>query len=890
MNIGDLFLQLLADGSKLTPSVQKEAAKAGDEGAKTLGQRLAGGLKTNGLKVFGAAASAAFAVATAGALKLTEVQARFRSETGASADEAKAAAKTINAIAGRERAALEDVADAAISVRRNLGATGKDADDLTARFVRFARVTKQDAAGAVADFDDILDAWNIPAAQSGEIMDKLIVSGQKYGGVIADDQKALAAMAPQLKALNLNLDDGIALLDLFKSSGLDAASIPKALNSAIQKLDGRPLEDFIAELAGIEDPGKRAQRAIEIFGSKAGVGLANAIKPGMTSLDDFAISADEAKGSVDKAADALDSTPWAKFQIFLSEASAGLRGLGDDFGPLLTGLASLGTLLGSQLSKQLLEAGKAAGGALIDGIGTATGAAGTIIGNLVANILDPTNPLLGNPVRRAALATGALFSRTFALATKLADGVAAAVNAIPGVGAVKAGAAKLGTFLGTTAGKAFSLAFLAAVVLLVVDTYNRIKTEIAQQTQGIAESVGNGLKTATDAQLEIQRQALKTGMDELAKQAYAGNFLALDPLKDIVAQYNRVQTELNDRAALAARVQEAQLRAAKDGTMRAAEDLVDVLPTALEKGQALARAAAEEWLRKPIGERLVLIGHDARQAGAQAALQLADGLRSARANIGSALEQLKEDMKNKLTPKAEVGLRIGQLFSKTLARGLKDSDPVIKAQAKATRALIEDQLIETIKAGGVAGQKIQEELEKKLHSKDPAIKAQAQRTKSVIDEALKAEPGKNPGDVIGDQLAKDLAAANTQLGKAAYSLGRTIARNLIRGVQGTGVSVPSTNTRYAGKALPEYASGTGYVPFDQLAVIHRGEIVVPEAPAAAIRAGDAVLSGVAGSPRGGDTYHNTWVMPEPTRDPWEVLERTSRYARWGRLKSGPSDV
>src|ERR1051325_1331871 len=113
-NIGDLILRLLADGDELQPSVEKAAAEAGDAGAKTLGQKLSGGLKTNGLKAFGVLASAAFGIATKGALQLEEVQSRITAETGASADEAKATAKVINKVAGDERMSLEAVSDLAI--------------------------------------------------------------------------------------------------------------------------------------------------------------------------------------------------------------------------------------------------------------------------------------------------------------------------------------------------------------------------------------------------------------------------------------------------------------------------------------------------------------------------------------------------------------------------------------------------------------------------------------------------------------------------------------------------------------------------------------------------------------------------------------------------------
>lgn len=857
-------MTLLADGSKLTPSVQKEAAKAGDEGAKTLGQKLSGGLKTEGVRIFGAVASAAFGLATKGALELENATARFRAETGASADEAAAAGKVINKVAGDERLSLEAVTDIAIKVRRDLGAIGDEADDLTADIARFARVTRQDGAGAVSDIDDLVDAWALSLKDVRPLLDKLVVSGQKWGGSIEADQKALAAMAPQLKAFNLGIDDGIALLDLFKASGLDAATIPRALNSAIQKLDGRPLQDFIKELAGIEDPGERAQRAIEVFGARAGAQLANAIKPGMDSLEDFKITTEESIGAVDKAADDLDSTISGKIQKFFSQVGAGVRGFGSDFGTAATAIASLGSLLATL-----------GGGKLLKGLANVT-----------------LRPLAGLGIRIATF-VGAEMAGSAAVSS-LGSNFAAGLGKIPGVSSVKAAISKTGAALGTPLGKAIGITTAIVFVTWFVDELNKQRDEVAGQAKSIGDAVGDQIEHGTTAQLEQTAAALKTGMDAIVAETKTGflqmaNPQQLDALRALVEQYNAVQTELNKRAALSAAVAETEMRNAVPGAAQAAQDLADELPTALEKNAARTAGAAAAWARKPIGEQLVLIGHDARQRGAEAALALASGLRSARANIGSALDQLREDMKSRLTPKAEVGLRIGQLFSKTLAKGLKDSDPVIKAQAEGTRALIEDQLIETIKAGGEAGKKIQEELERKLKSKDPDVRRQAERTKSVIDAALKDQPPKTPGEKIAQDLARDVANGEGPVGRAAYRLGTSIARNLLRGVAGTGASVPSVTgsggvTYSSGKinAIGNYDEGSWRIRGDQLALIHDREIVVPAAEADAIRAGTASIGAM--QPAVATAAPPITFVTPPAKDRnamLEALETARRYRDFG---------
>jgi hypothetical protein len=140
-------------------------------------------------------------------------------------------------------------------------------------------------------------------------MDKLVASHQKYGGSIEENQQSLATLAPQLKALNVDVDGAIGLLNLFAASGLDSSKATAALNTAVAKLKpGQSLDDLIAKISAIEDPTQRAKAAIDVFGARGGVALANALKPGVTGLKDFEVSAGDASGAVKKASDQIDSS------------------------------------------------------------------------------------------------------------------------------------------------------------------------------------------------------------------------------------------------------------------------------------------------------------------------------------------------------------------------------------------------------------------------------------------------------------------------------------------------------------------------------------------------------------------------------------------------------
>jgi phage-related minor tail protein len=696
VNIGDLIFSLIADGSKLEADVQKSAQKAGDAGAKTLGQRLSSGFRTEGVKAFGLAASGVLAIATKGALELEDATARYRAETGATADEAEAAGKAINRTAGDQRVSLQSVTDAAIAVRQNLGLTGAAAATATDDFVEFARVTRQDATGAVHAFDDILDAYGLTADKTRGIQDKLLVSVQKFGGSIVDDQAALAAMAPQLKALNLGLDDGIGLLNLFAVSGLDASAGQKALNQAIAKLPkGETIDQFIKRLSAVKDDGERARLAMEVFGKKAGAGLANAIKPGRDSLDAFKVSQDEANGAVDKGADALDSTFGAFVQKKISQAGAKIREFGASFGPALTGAASLSTLvgtlfpgIGSKLAGGLKGlAGKFAaairGAFASSAVSAASTAGGEIVGNLTAKQIEKR------------------------LAGKAATGIAQGLIGAGESAAVAGATAGLGATIAAALGAAFAIALPLIFAKVIADGLEAQKKDLSDKVD----------KFATDATLEGLTKARDAIQKQLDSQTFFGIPIELvnerSGPNSLDNQLKKINDEIARRSGATPGAAGAALGAGEPTVTAGAEKMVSGVPGAVDDAAAEATAAAT----KLPGE-------------------MASGILAEQAKVGDAMDALKNQIANEKTPAQQAAYDIGNLVGKTLAKALRDKRPGVKDAANAVRDTAEAELKKFIANGGHIGKKAMEQLVAAEHSKDPAVRAQAHRTRSIIEQGI----------------------------------------------------------------------------------------------------------------------------------------------------------
>lgn len=520
-SIFDVFGRLLLDDKQF----QADAEKAGDQAGLTVGKRMSMALKSVGAKVIGGALATGFGLAAKGAVELENAVASFQAATGASAQEAQAAGKVINRVAGEERTSLEAVTEAAIRVKRDLGATGDTAALLTKQFVRFARVTRQDAAGAVSAYDDILDSWGLTASDAVGIMDKLLVSQQRFGGEITETQQTLAALAPAMRAANLTIDDGIALLGLFGAKGLDAGQASAAFAKALTKVKSpEELKAAIADISNTQDSFQRAAKAADLFGAKAGAKLANAL--GGANLDDYAISVADAAGAVDKAADVLDNTFSGRIAKALSVAGAQLREFGAGFGPALTGLAALASLAGT------LGGGKLVGG-LAKGVTKGGGLLKTKLLQVIMNAIIPAQ-IAGASVGEAASA-----------------GVAEGMSGSKAKRLIGTASDKLGTFAGSALGKALSVAFAAVALVELVKTYSDVTEAIRHQTEELAAKTATFTQEATTDALMQARQGVAEDLARMGHDPIA-EALGLSARKSVEDTLGQLDAEIAKRTAATA--------------------------------------------------------------------------------------------------------------------------------------------------------------------------------------------------------------------------------------------------------------------------------------------------------------------------------------------------
>jgi hypothetical protein len=375
-----------------TGTFEVDAAKLADSAGATMSSKLSSKLKSAISAGIGALAGAGLSMALTGANQLDDATKQLQADTGMTAAAAKLAEHSIAGMYQNNLQGFDEIGAAMAAVHNDLGLVGAAADAATQQFLTFATASGQNAADAVAAVRGDLDAWNLTAADAGPLMDKLIASHEKFGIVVTADQAALQTLAPAMQAANMSVDDGIALLNLFQTAGISMSRVSLALATAIKQLKpGESLNDLIATLSAIDDPTLRAQAAIKDFGAISGVKLAQAIKPGMTSLADMTASLGDTAGASQKADDAIRSAFGNQAVLLLHDFQGALADMATSLGTSSDAILMAAALLGPKLATGILSGFGAAAGLLVPRLAAMVTAdvmpwmtAGTVIGTTIS--------------------------------------------------------------------------------------------------------------------------------------------------------------------------------------------------------------------------------------------------------------------------------------------------------------------------------------------------------------------------------------------------------------------------------------------------------------------------------------------------------------------------
>ena len=390
-------LKGLEDQYKSVGSVAGVQLQQAGQKMKDIGDKITGvgtSLSTHvtaPITAVGAASLAAFTEVDAGADIV-------KTKTGAAGQALKDMQDAANDIATTIPTDFETAGAAIGEVNTRFGLTGTALKDLSQQFVEFAAVNDTDVSTSVDNVSSVLNAFGMDASQAGGMLDVLNSVGQATGLSMDTLSTDLSQNAAQLKAMGFNATQSAQFLGNVEMSGLDVgtamAAMKKAMNNAAK--DGKTLDqalgDFSTTMKSNKSDTEKLQAAYDLFGSKGGAAIFNAMQTGKLSLDGFSSDMSSFKGNVETTFnDTLD--PIDKFQTTMNQLKITGAEVGNSLASVLAPMleqaaaalkkfADFWNDLPEPMQQFIVKAAlvAAAVGPILVGVGKVVSAAGSITG------------------------------------------------------------------------------------------------------------------------------------------------------------------------------------------------------------------------------------------------------------------------------------------------------------------------------------------------------------------------------------------------------------------------------------------------------------------------------------------------------------------------------
>lgn len=283
--------------SKVFESMGPKLTKMGD-GLKSIGKGLMIGVTTPVLGI-AAASGKAFAEVDKGLDTVTQA-------TGATGGELKKLQNSFKDVYGNFPADAETVGGVLGEVNTRLGFTDKELESATESFLKFSHITGSDGVQAVQLITRAMGDAGIEADEYQSVLDMVAKAAQASGISVDTLADSITKYGAPMRAMGFEMQESIALFSQWEKSGVNTEIAFSGLKKAISnwgKAGKNPREEFKKTLAEIEktpDIASATSLAIEAFGAKAGPDLADAIKGGRFSYQEFLKTIEDSQGTVNQ--------------------------------------------------------------------------------------------------------------------------------------------------------------------------------------------------------------------------------------------------------------------------------------------------------------------------------------------------------------------------------------------------------------------------------------------------------------------------------------------------------------------------------------------------------------------------------------------------------------
>jgi len=284
------------------------------------------------------------------------------------------------------------VGSAVGEVNTRFGLTGEELQELSEKFVKFAKINDTDVSSSVDTVQKALGAFGLETKDCSRVLDVMTKAGQDSGVGMDELASALVKNAGAMNELGLSVDDAIIFIGRLEKSGVDSETALSGMSRALKNAtkEGKPLNEALSELEDTIINGTGSmdglQASYELFG-KSGDKIYNAVAKGSLSFKDLTGSVQDYGNTVENTYEATIS-PWDKMTVATNNLkSAGSELVGEFFevaAPVIEGVTGAVKEVKKWFDNLPEPAKKVVAG--IGGIATVAGMVGPKVGKVVTAI------------------------------------------------------------------------------------------------------------------------------------------------------------------------------------------------------------------------------------------------------------------------------------------------------------------------------------------------------------------------------------------------------------------------------------------------------------------------------------------------------------------------
>lgn len=254
-------------------------------------------------------------------------------KTGATGDAADSLTQSFENVAGNTHLEIQTVGEAIGEMNTQFGFLDEKLEESTDYLLKFAEINNTDVTESAINSRKVIEAYELSYDDFNKVLDATTKVAQNTGQSVDTLFDKAITGAPQIKALGLSFEDGVEMIGKFEQSGLDSGKMLSYMSKASVTFakDGKTLTQGLGDLqekmSNATSDTEALTMASEVFGSKGGQVMFDAIKKGNLDLTELGEIAKNSTGIVgdtfEETRDPIDQAKEAMNQATLALSDVG---------------------------------------------------------------------------------------------------------------------------------------------------------------------------------------------------------------------------------------------------------------------------------------------------------------------------------------------------------------------------------------------------------------------------------------------------------------------------------------------------------------------------------------------------------------------------------------